>query len=352
MDDMALYDVPAVIEHILSRTKCKSVSYIGYSQGSAIAFSALAQIEELNHKLNVMVAIAPAMKPKRKKERCWRETCRVTFLTQLYPIIPALKNKFISSLMHYSPHLLYPILGTGAFIPFAHTVQRRFPAFFKSCTEFSFNHIFGWDCRKFGGGEGAAGEERKRALYSHLFGHCSVRNVVHWFQIIGGEFSTYASSGEVKTDSSTSSSGGLFSWTPTQPSSTVRPKRLPTKHITTPLHLFHGSDDNISDAEYMREHLGGKNNTHFYSIEGYNHMDFLWAECAKERVWDDIIRILNQSNEKSEEVEGEDKTMVDKVESQENAAAADEIKEEDEESPHPSGLTKREMFFKSGNHLG
>jgi lysosomal acid lipase/cholesteryl ester hydrolase len=46
------------------QTKRESLSYIGYSQGTTAVFGALSVSEYLNSKIDLVVAMAPALKPK------------------------------------------------------------------------------------------------------------------------------------------------------------------------------------------------------------------------------------------------------------------------------------------------
>ena len=63
IDDFAWHDIPDSIEYILKVTKEPSLSYVGFSQGTAQAFAALSIHPPLNEKVNVFVALAPAMSP-------------------------------------------------------------------------------------------------------------------------------------------------------------------------------------------------------------------------------------------------------------------------------------------------
>jgi lysosomal acid lipase/cholesteryl ester hydrolase len=51
---------------VLDTTKAKSLSYIGFSQGTAQAFAALSIHPQLNEKVDLFIALAPAMSPKGK----------------------------------------------------------------------------------------------------------------------------------------------------------------------------------------------------------------------------------------------------------------------------------------------
>lgn len=63
IDDFAWHDIPDSINYVLEITKQSSLSYVGFSQGSAQAFAALSIHPQLNQKVDVFVALAPAMSP-------------------------------------------------------------------------------------------------------------------------------------------------------------------------------------------------------------------------------------------------------------------------------------------------
>jgi lysosomal acid lipase/cholesteryl ester hydrolase len=63
IDDFAWYDIPDTIEYILDMTGAGSVGYVGFSQGTAQAFAALSIHPKLNEKVNVFIALAPALSP-------------------------------------------------------------------------------------------------------------------------------------------------------------------------------------------------------------------------------------------------------------------------------------------------
>ncbi|KAH9973732.1 Alpha/Beta hydrolase protein [Lactifluus volemus] len=64
IDDFAWHDIPDSIEYILQITRANTLSYVGFSQGTAQAFAALSIHPQLNQKVNVFIALAPAMRPK------------------------------------------------------------------------------------------------------------------------------------------------------------------------------------------------------------------------------------------------------------------------------------------------
>lgn len=63
VEDLALYDIPALIDYVRHQTGYDKIAYIGHSQGNAIAFLALSKWHnpELGNKLSYFCALAPAL---------------------------------------------------------------------------------------------------------------------------------------------------------------------------------------------------------------------------------------------------------------------------------------------------
>ncbi|KAJ6653584.1 hypothetical protein lerEdw1_009082 [Lerista edwardsae] len=66
-DDMAKYDLPAVVNFILQETKQQQLYYIGHSQGTAIGFIAFSTMPELAKKIKMFFALAPVTRIKYAK---------------------------------------------------------------------------------------------------------------------------------------------------------------------------------------------------------------------------------------------------------------------------------------------
>uniref|UniRef100_A0A8B9VA19 AB hydrolase-1 domain-containing protein n=1 Tax=Anas zonorhyncha TaxID=75864 RepID=A0A8B9VA19_9AVES len=59
--EMAMYDLPAMINFVLRKTGQKQIYYVGYSQGATIAFIAFSSMPELAQKIKMFFALAPAV---------------------------------------------------------------------------------------------------------------------------------------------------------------------------------------------------------------------------------------------------------------------------------------------------
>jgi hypothetical protein len=70
-------------------------------------------------------------------------------------------------------------------------------------------------------------------------------------------------------------------FSPTNPQARIPPLQFPANHISTKITLFCGGDDNLSDIDYLKTKLPSAN---VHVIEGYEHLDVIWAQDASERV--------------------------------------------------------------------
>uniref|UniRef100_A0A669QNQ0 Lipase n=1 Tax=Phasianus colchicus TaxID=9054 RepID=A0A669QNQ0_PHACC len=65
--EMAIYDLPAMINFVLQKTGQKQLYYVGYSQGATIAFIAFSSMPELAQKIKTFFALAPVVTMKHVK---------------------------------------------------------------------------------------------------------------------------------------------------------------------------------------------------------------------------------------------------------------------------------------------
>ncbi|ETE61659.1 Lipase member M, partial [Ophiophagus hannah] len=66
-DEMAKYDLPAVVNFILQKTGQQQLYYVGYSQGAAIGFLAFSTMPELAQKIKMFFALGPVTRIKYAK---------------------------------------------------------------------------------------------------------------------------------------------------------------------------------------------------------------------------------------------------------------------------------------------
>ncbi|KAF8973172.1 triacylglycerol lipase [Flammula alnicola] len=236
MDDFAWHDIPDSINHILEVTKAETLSYIGFSQGTAQAFAALSIHPRLNDKVNVFIALAPAMSP------------------------PGLSAPIVDGLMKASPTLLFLFFGRKSILSSATMWQSIiYPPIFARMIDLSLVWLFKWHSVNIS-------MEQKIAAYAHLYSFASVKSVVHWFQIMrNAAFQMY--------------DDDVLSPVVRTTVSSYRPARFPTRNIVTPIVLLYGDSDTA-------DHTVSK------ALHTYEHLDILWGKDVDKDVIPEVLLAL------------------------------------------------------------
>ncbi|KAG9312007.1 Alpha/Beta hydrolase protein [Chiua virens] len=249
LDEFAWYDIPDSIEYILALTGAGGLGYVGFSQGTAQAFAALSVNPELNEKVNVLVALAPAMSP------------------------AGLAAPVVDALMKASPTSVYLVFGRKAILSSVATWQAIFyPPIFTSIIDASLRFLFSWDSRNIT-------TTQKTAAYAHLYSYASVKSVVHWFQIMR-ESAFQMFDDDITVFSASANSGKAY-----------RPTRFPTRNIETPILLLYGNRDSLVDIEAMVDALP-VNGTRVKKLDGYEHLDILWGKDIDKDVFPEVVNAL------------------------------------------------------------
>ncbi|KAG6857728.1 hypothetical protein H0H87_004144 [Tephrocybe sp. NHM501043] len=258
IDDFAWHDIPDSIEYILDITKSAKLSYIGFSQGTAQAFAALSIHPQLNEKIHVFIALAPALSP------------------------AGLAANIVDGLMKASPTLLFLFFGRKAILSSATMWQSIvYPPIFAKVIDHSLVFLFNWRSLNIT-------RAQKIAAYAHLYSFASVKSIVHWFQIMrNGAFQMY--------DDDTPPVLPVRSAV-----SAYRPARFPTRNIAAPVVLMYGDIDSLVDIDVMRTQLPP--HTLVHRLHGYEHLDVLWGKDVHKDVIPHVLDYLKQHQEGTEGV--------------------------------------------------
>ncbi|CAO3647601.1 unnamed protein product [Mucor fragilis] len=254
LNEFAMRDMPDTVDYILAETGAPNLTYIGFSQGTAQAFAGLSVNSDLNKKVNLFIAMAPATTPK------------------------GLKHPLIDAFVKATPSVIYLMFGRKTPLKLALFWQRIIsPPLFVKVIDASVRFLFGWT------GDNMSADQ-KTVSYQHLYSLTSVKSLVHWFQIIRtGQFQMYD---EVPSR---------------LPYHTVNavadhiPPRFPTLQIQTPIAIFYGRSDSLVDFNVLSADLPSPL-AYVKSIEKWEHLDFLWAEGIEKIVYPDILKLLRQFN--------------------------------------------------------
>lgn len=247
IDEFAFHDIPNSIEYILSSTGQPSLSYIGFSQGTAQAFAALSIHPKLNQQVNVFIALAPAMSP------------------------PGLANGIADALIKASPQVLFLMFGRRSILSSAPLWESLvYPPLYIKILDMGMKFLFNWK------GNNIA-QAQKLAAYPHLYSFTSTKSVVHWFQIIRTK------SFQMFDDDPPLTIG-------TNPRFT-KVAKYPTRNIKTPIVLVYGGSDSLVDIKAMLRELPPT--TVATEIPHYEHLDFLWAKDVAAQVFPHVFDALD-----------------------------------------------------------
>lgn len=258
IDQFAFHDIPDSIDYILETTKQPSLSYIGFSQGTAQAFATLSIHPTLNDKVDLFIALAPAMSP------------------------PGLTTGIVDSFMKTSPDVLFLLFGRRSLLSSATMWQAiLYPPIFVRFIDLSLIFLFGWHTKNIT-------PHQKLAAYPHLYSFTSTKSVVHWFQIIrNSKFQMYDD--EYQAPWNVSDSGRFY-----------KVARFPTKNIKTPIVMVYGGSDSLVDIDVMLKEL--PRHTIVHEIPHYEHLDFLWGEDVATLVFPHVFEALDEFAGKEEKV--------------------------------------------------
>ncbi|CAO0791244.1 unnamed protein product [Mucor circinelloides] len=253
INEFAMFDMPDTIDYILKKTGAPDLTYIGFSQGTAQAFGGLSINPEMNEKVNLFIAMAPAASPK------------------------GFSHPLLDGFVKAAPSIIYCLLGRKIFLKSVVFWQRIIsPPIFVKLIDGAVHFLFGWHCKNMS-------QDQKLVSYQHLFSMTSVKSIVHWFQIISsGRFQMY------------DETPSLLPWSTVNTVIDHLPPKFPTKQITTPIAIFYGSADTLVDFDILKSNLPPL--SYVKNIHGWEHMDFLWAHGLERKVYPDILRLLEHFN--------------------------------------------------------
>ena len=248
MDQFAFHDIPDTTDYILSTTSQPSLSYIGFSQGTAQAFASLSTHPKLNERVNVFIGLAPAMAPS------------------------GLQNGVVDALVKASPEVLFLAFGRRSILSSATMWQSiLYPPIFVRILDLSLSFLFNWSGRNIT-------ISQKLAAYPHLYSFTSTKSVVHWFQIIRNKcFQMYDD--DVQAPLSLGASDRYY-----------KVAKYPTRNIQTPIVLVYGGSDSLVDINVMLKEL--PRHTVAKEIPHYEHLDFLWASKVDTLVFPIVFEAL------------------------------------------------------------
>eukprot|EP01114_Cavostelium_apophysatum_P013693 TRINITY_DN3375_c0_g1_i2.p1 TRINITY_DN3375_c0_g1~~TRINITY_DN3375_c0_g1_i2.p1 ORF type:complete len:293 (+),score=28.55 TRINITY_DN3375_c0_g1_i2:330-1208(+) len=259
-DQMAQYDLPAMIGFALEETQASSISYIGHSQGTSQAFAAFSTQPDLASKIDIFIALAP-----------------VTFFQHQ-------RNLVFTELAKLPDWGVYDLLGYQGF-PVDNEIftwiEKLFPeicgTFPLACENVIF--LIG-GCNTAGTCDPGDLNQTRVPVYSSHIGGAGVQDLVHYLQLSrGSTFCMY----------DYGAAGNLIHYgQSTPPVYNLGSMKVPTA-------LFSGGLDNFADPMDVKTLTATLPNIVFTNIQpDYEHLDFVWGESAYQLIYPQVVTLLNK----------------------------------------------------------
>ncbi|KAF7247260.1 Gastric triacylglycerol lipase [Varanus komodoensis] len=250
-DHMAKYDLPACVDFILQKTKQQQLYYIGHSQGTTIGFIAFSTNPQLAAKIKLFIALAPVATVGHAKTPLTAlallSEINIKILFGMKEFLPKTYFGSILSAHFCSQHELAPICSNLLFI------------------------LCGFN-------EDNLNMSRVDVYAAHVPAGTSVQNMIHWKQGI--------QSGKLKAFNY-----GLFGNLVHY--NQIQPPEYNVSDMNVPIAIWSGGEDWLSDPEDVEILIPKLKHLKYAKfIPEWNHLDFVYGLDARNKMYNDIIKML------------------------------------------------------------
>ncbi|CAG9313493.1 unnamed protein product [Blepharisma stoltei] len=258
--DMADYDLPAVIPYVLQTTGQKKLTYIGHSQGTLQMFAHLSSNQTFINNINIFIALAPVGTVRHIKIDFF-------FLIKKFPLFDMMND-----------------LGIGCFLPYDNAPGLNYDF----CELFSV--VCDWvDYALADMITGNDNDKMLPTIFAHEAGGTSVRNMQHWQQMTN--YDTYRVQ---KYDYGDHDNEKIYGQ--------KKPPVYNFAKIPGPIALFFGKDDRLADptdGAWLRGVIPAKSIVYQEETYNFGHMTFVWG---KNMTWfSNVIALANNYSSNAQE---------------------------------------------------
>ncbi|KAH8282094.1 hypothetical protein KR054_005401 [Drosophila jambulina] len=255
--EIGMYDLPAMIDHVLKVTGFPKLHYAGHSQGCTSFFVMCSMRPAYNEKVLSMQAMAPAVYAKE---------------TEDHPYIRAI-SLYFNSLVGSSIREMF----NGEFRFLCRMTEETE----RLCIEAVFGIV------------GRNWNEFNRKMFPVILGHypagVAAKQVKHFIQIIkSGRFAPYSYSSNKNMQ--------LYR--------EHLPPRYNLSQVTVPTFVYYSTNDLLChphDVEAMCDDLGNVTGKYLVPQKEFNHMDFLWATDVRKMLYRRMLQVLGKLPEDAPE---------------------------------------------------
>ncbi|XP_061856848.1 lipase member M isoform X3 [Colius striatus] len=253
-DEMAKFDLPAAINFIVEKTRQEKLYYIGYSQGTTIAFIAFSTMPELSQKIKLYFALAPVATIKYAKSP-------------------------VTKLLYLPEKWLRGLLGKREFLPQTECLRKLIvpvcshQAFARLCRRIFFS-LGGFNLKNID-------MKRINVYIAQTSSGTSVQNIIHWSQEAhSGKFQAYDwGSSKKNMRKYQQATAPLYS----------------VEEMTVPTAVWTGERDLLADPKDVDIILSQiKRLIYHKRIPQWTHLDFIWGLDAPLHVYNEIIALMQK----------------------------------------------------------
>ncbi|CAL4072034.1 unnamed protein product, partial [Meganyctiphanes norvegica] len=254
-DEMAKYDLPAMLDYVLEQTDVEKVRYIGHSMGTTVFFALMSSQPSYQDKVSSMIALAPVATVQHIQSP-------IKYLAPLVNEIHFLLRMFGSEQEIMTNRMMISLWD-----PYNVCNNHDF------CENLQFL-ITGFDPDR-------ADQKMVPMILSHNPAGSSTQTLFHFAQgVDSGNFSMF--------DHGVIENRKRYGQ--------AKPPPYDVSKITLPVTLFHGKSDWLTgakDIQRLENSLPNLQSSHQVLNPAFSHLDFLWATDARSLVYDKILDILN-----------------------------------------------------------
>jgi len=252
--EIATFDVPAMVDFALATSGQKQLYYVAHSQGTQVMFAKASEDQEFAKKIKIFLALGPVT-------TVGHITSPVRYLAKIGGLLDVLFKLF--GVRQFLPNDIYIDALSKAFCN-APLLQRYV------CSNILFLYA---------GFDGTEMNMTRLPVYmAHTPAGTSVKNMIHMGQLVqNGKFQKYDHG---------------FIMNMIRYGSTS-PPQYNLKNMKIPTALFWGDNDVLADPADVNLMIPQVPNIIFKSHSNhFDHLDYIWGLTAKEEVYDPLIEIL------------------------------------------------------------
>ncbi|KYB28090.1 lipase 1 isoform X1 [Tribolium castaneum] len=273
--EIGLYDVPAMIDHILEVTKQEKIFHIAHSQGTTTFYVMCSLRPEYNSKIRAHFSLAP-----------------VAFVSHMFsPIFHAIAaaDVIVENVAAFIN--LNEIMPEGGLVS---TLGQEVCGLNTLTTILCSNTLFaicGFDCKQLN-------TTLLPLILAHVPAGCSTKQLLHYGQEINSGIKLY----EMMIVRKNTLLGHFRQydygfWTNLKRYHSLKPPDYDLSQITTPLYFFYSKNDWISsawDVGIFAKKLRSLKGKFLISYDSFNHMDYLFGIDARKYVYNKIISLMTR----------------------------------------------------------